>query len=129
MQLDPGGKNASDALEPVIEKMAVTERITLAIEKLPEGKIRVGASSWPDAKVVLKGEVLEVRDIDGQLRVSRKVRHHDQDDPPIEPYDPNRTYGDDDVIEDEGAPADMHVGAKLTSDDTHVARSDTHVGE
>jgi hypothetical protein len=38
--------------------------------------------------VILKGEVLEVRNVDGRLHIARKVRNHDERDPPVEPYDP-----------------------------------------
>ena len=39
-------------------------------------------------KVILKNQVLEVRNVDGRLHVARKVRKADEWDPPIEPYDP-----------------------------------------
>jgi hypothetical protein len=44
-----------------LEKLAVTDKTTLAIEKAPAGKIRVTSSAWPDERVILKGQVLEVR--------------------------------------------------------------------
>ena len=75
-------------LEKVIERLAVLDKATLAIEKAPEGKVRVTSSSWPSEKVILKGEVLEVRNVDGQLHVARKERRPDEWDPPIEPYVP-----------------------------------------
>jgi hypothetical protein len=43
----------------------------------PEGKIRVTSSSWDDEKVILKDQVLEVRNVDGRLHVARKSRDHD----------------------------------------------------
>jgi hypothetical protein len=43
-------------LEKVLEKLAVTDKTTLAIEKAPEGKVRVTSSSWASEKVILKGE-------------------------------------------------------------------------
>jgi hypothetical protein len=75
-------------LEKVLEKLAVTDKTTLAIEKAPEGKIRVTSNAWASEKVILKGEVLEVRNVDGRLHVARKERRPDDWDPPIEPYDP-----------------------------------------
>ena len=68
---------------------------TLVCEKSPEGKVRVTASTWSSEKVILKGEVLEVRNVDGQVRVARKAKHHDDRDPPIEPYEP---YGPGEVV-------------------------------
>ena len=52
-------------LEKVIEKLAITDRITLVCETLKDGKIRVNSSPWADAEVILKSEVLEVRNLDG----------------------------------------------------------------
>jgi hypothetical protein len=34
--------------------------------------------------------VLEVRNVEGRLHVSRKERRPDEWDPPVEPYDPYR---------------------------------------
>jgi hypothetical protein len=78
----------TDTLEKVLEKLAVTDKATLVCEKAPEGKIRVTSSIWGSEKVILKGEVLEVRSVDGRLQVARKERRPDEWDPPIEPYDP-----------------------------------------
>jgi hypothetical protein len=43
-------------------------------EALPEGKIRANTSASGDAKVLLRNEVLEVRVIEGQLRLACKER-------------------------------------------------------
>ena len=75
-------------LEKVLEKLATTDKATLVFEKAPEGKVRVTASTWASEKVILKGEVLKVRNVDGQLHVARKERRPDEWDPPIEPYVP-----------------------------------------
>jgi hypothetical protein len=82
-------------LEKVLEKLATTDKATLVFEKAPEGKVRVTASTWASENVILKGEVLEVRNVDGQVRVARKAKHHDDRDPPIEPYEP---YGPGEVV-------------------------------
>ena len=50
--------------------------------------MRVTSGSWDGEKVFLKGQVLEVRNVDGRLHVARKVRKPDEWDPPIAPYDP-----------------------------------------
>jgi hypothetical protein len=44
--------------------------------------------TWASEKVILKDEVLEVRNVDGRLQVARKVRKPDEWDPPIPAYDP-----------------------------------------
>jgi hypothetical protein len=54
-----------DSLEKVIEKLATTEKTTIAIAREEGGKIRVTSGSWEGEKVILKGQVLEVRNVDG----------------------------------------------------------------
>jgi hypothetical protein len=56
-----------DSLEKVIEKLATTEKTTLAIAREVGGKIRVTSGSWDGERVILKDEVLEVRNVDGRL--------------------------------------------------------------
>jgi hypothetical protein len=74
--------------DKALEKLAKIGKVMVSLEALPDGKIRVNTSAWGDAKVLLHNEVLEVRAIDGQLRLARKERFHDDGDPPVEPYDP-----------------------------------------
>jgi hypothetical protein len=83
-----GGIMGPEKLEKVLERMAVTDNATLVCEKAPDGKVRVTSSAWPDERVILKDQVLEVRNVDGRLHVARKRRQHDEWDPPIAPYDP-----------------------------------------
>jgi hypothetical protein len=92
-------------VDKVIEKLAKTDKAKVSLEALPDGKIRANTSAWGDAKVLLRNEVLEVRTIDGQLRLAQKERFHDDGEPPIEQYDP---YG-------------PHVtGARNTKDESRV---------
>ena len=74
-------------VDKVLEKLAKTDKVTVSLVALPDGKIRANTSAWGDAKVLLRNEVLEVRVIDGQLRLARKERFHDDGDLPVEPYD------------------------------------------
>ena len=60
----------------------------MALKREDGGKIRVTSLLWEAPKVILKGEVLEVRNVDGRLHIARKEHHHDEWDPPVEPYDP-----------------------------------------
>jgi hypothetical protein len=48
-------------LEKVLEKLVTNGKTTLVCEKAPEGKIRVTSGSWDGEKVILKGQVLEIR--------------------------------------------------------------------
>jgi hypothetical protein len=43
-----------DSLEKVIEKLATTEKTTIAIAREEGGKIRVTSGSWDGEKVILK---------------------------------------------------------------------------
>jgi hypothetical protein len=65
----------TDNLEKVLEKLATTEKTTLVLARDTEGKIRVTSGSWDGEKVILKGQVLEVRNVDERLHVARKIRH------------------------------------------------------
>ncbi len=77
-----------ETLENVLEKLATSDKTTLVCEKAPEGKIRVTSGSWEGEKVILKGQVLEVRNYEGRVQVARKVMRHDDWNPPLVPYDP-----------------------------------------
>ena len=61
---------------------------TIAVEAAPEGKKRVRAAAWEDARVILKDQVLELRNTDRRIRVARKDREHDDHDVPVPVYDP-----------------------------------------
>ena len=87
-------------LEKVLEKLATTERTTIAIAREVGGKVRVTSGSWDGEKVILKDEVLEVRNVDGRLYVARKAKKPDEWDRPIpayDPYGPGVTVSDHDI--------------------------------
>ena len=52
---------------PAVEPLAVSDKCTLVLEKLADGKIRVTSTSLVEDKVILAGQVLEVRSFDGRL--------------------------------------------------------------
>ena len=76
---------------------ALTDKATLVLEKLPDGKIKVTSNSFVEDKVVLPDQVLEVRHFEGKIRIARKDRLPDAGDPPRTPstYDP---YGGGDEL-------------------------------
>jgi hypothetical protein len=78
----------TDIEEKVLEKLATSDKATIVIERQPDGKMRVTSGSWDGEKVILRDQVLEVRNVDGRLHVARKPRHHDEWDPYVPPYDP-----------------------------------------
>jgi hypothetical protein len=90
-------------LEKVLERLGTTESTTIAVSRETNGKIRLTSQLWPEPKVILKGEVLEVRNVDGRLQVARKRMHHDDWNPALEPYDP---YGPGQPTIDDGDIAD-----------------------
>jgi len=57
------------------EPIALTEKTTLILERLPEGKIRVTSNAFNgEEKVILADQVLEVRMTGGRIRIARKPR-------------------------------------------------------
>ena len=89
----------------MLEKLATSDRITIVIERPPEGKMRVTSASWDGGKVFQRDQVLEVHyaSADSRLHVARKMKAHDDWDSPIEPcdrYGPGVTGNAFDVIDD-----------------------------
>jgi hypothetical protein len=70
-------------LKKVLERMGTTESTTLNVKRDTDGKMRVASLLWEIPKVILPGEVLEVRNVDGSLHIARKQRHPDEWDPPV----------------------------------------------
>ena len=79
---------AAGCEEKVLEKLATSDQATIVIERQSNGKMRVTSGSWDGEKVILRDQVLEVRNVDGRLHVARKERRPDEWDPPIKPDDP-----------------------------------------
>jgi hypothetical protein len=78
----------TDTTEKVLEKLATSDKATIVVERQPDGKMRVTSGSWDGEKVILRDQVLEVRNVDGRPHIACKPRHQDEWDPPIERYDP-----------------------------------------
>jgi hypothetical protein len=79
-----------DIEEKVLEKLATSDRVTIVIDRQPDGEMRVTSGSWHSDEVLFRDQVLEVRNAtaDGRLHIARKTKPHDDWDPLIEPYDP-----------------------------------------
>lgn len=71
---------AGEKIEDVIEKLAYTDDTNVVVTKLDGGKFKVTSKSWDDFKVILPGEVLELRMVDGRIRIARKHKHRDTGD-------------------------------------------------
>jgi hypothetical protein len=78
----------ADIEEKVLEKLATSDKATIVVDRLPEGKIRVTSTSWDGEKVILRDQVLEVRNVEGRLHIARKPRQYDEWDRYVAPYDP-----------------------------------------
>jgi hypothetical protein len=65
-------------VEKVLEKLGTTESTTLNVKREDGGKIRVGSLLWETPKVILHGEVLEIRNVSGSLHIARKVKSPDE---------------------------------------------------
>jgi hypothetical protein len=64
------------------EILLKTDKTALHLERLPDGKFRVNAASWDEPKVILVGQVLEVRVNNQQPWLIRRDRVAD---PAIDP--------------------------------------------
>ena len=65
------------------EVLLKADKVSVVFERLAEGKIRVTASSWDDAVVILPHQVLEVAIVSKQValvRVDKPVAYLDIDD-------------------------------------------------
>jgi hypothetical protein len=60
----------------------------------------MSTGAWEDARVILKDQVLELRNMDRRIRVARKDREHDDHDVPVPVHDPYGSGKDSDVITD-----------------------------
>jgi hypothetical protein len=73
-------------VEKVLEKLGTTESTTIVPCRVKRtGKIRIASQLWETPKVILKGEMLEIRNVEGRLHIARKPRFHDEWDPKVEP--------------------------------------------
>ena len=71
----------TDSAENVLEKLATSDKATIVIERQSDGKMRVTSGSWDGEKVILRDQVLEVRNVGGRLHIARKPRQYDEWDP------------------------------------------------
>ena len=85
----------------VLERLAISEKIPLIVERQPDGKMRVTSGSWDGEKVFFRDQVLEVRAVEGRLHIARKEKSPDEWDPPVVPYDPYGpgSAGSDEILE------------------------------
>jgi hypothetical protein len=60
----------------VIERMRTTESTTLDVKRDTDGKMRVASLLWEAPKVISRGELVKVRNVDCPLHVA-EARHHD----------------------------------------------------
>jgi len=101
----------------------------LTIERSPEGKMRVTSISWDHERMFAGNQVLEVHWVDGSLHVARKERHHDEWDPPIEPYDP---YGpgksDEESVTDNSDLLPITAAVTPASETRRRCRARRHLG-
>jgi hypothetical protein len=62
----------ADIEEKVLEKLATSDKVSLIIERQPDGKMRVMSGSWGREKVILRDQALEVRNTDGRRHIADK---------------------------------------------------------
>jgi hypothetical protein len=83
---------------PVVEPLALTDGTKLVLEKLADGKIKVTSASFVEENVILADQVLEVRFFEGKIRIARKERLPDANDPPRVPSMDDPYQPDDDLL-------------------------------
>jgi hypothetical protein len=78
----------TDIEEKVLEKLATSDKATIVVERQSDGKMRVTSGSWDGEKVILKDQVLEVRNVEGRppYRASRGTTTRATRRLHIEPY-------------------------------------------
>jgi hypothetical protein len=69
-----------DITKKVLERLAVSDKTTIVIEKQPDGKMRVTSGSWDWEKVIFKDQGRNASS-DGRLHVARKTKRDDDCDP------------------------------------------------
>jgi hypothetical protein len=84
-------------MEKVLEKLGTTESTTISVSREAGDKVRVTSLLWPEPKVILKDEVLVIRNVDGRIQLARMRKHYDDWNPSYLPYDP---YGPGQPVED-----------------------------
>jgi hypothetical protein len=68
-------------METVLEKLGTTESTTISVSREAGDKVRITSLLWPEPKVILKDEVLVIRNVDGRLHIACKPHHSDEWDP------------------------------------------------
>jgi len=64
----------TEKLEKVVERMAIGDDVMLTVKRDLDGKMRATARNSPYGKVIGRNEVIEICNVDGQVRVARKER-------------------------------------------------------
>jgi hypothetical protein len=61
-----------DSHQKVLERLVVSDKASLILERQTDGKIRVTSGSWDGEKVILRDQLLEASNGDLRLHVPRK---------------------------------------------------------
>ncbi len=83
----------TDRLEPA-DPLCFSDAATVVLAKPPDSKVKITSKSCPWKKVLQRDQILEVRFLDGRIRLAPKARFPDACDrsgPAYDPYGPGRT--------------------------------------
>lgn len=69
-----------EKIGPILETLAYSDETILVVARLPDGKFKVTSKGWDDGKVILPGQILEIRMVGECLRIARKEKHRDAGD-------------------------------------------------
>jgi hypothetical protein len=93
MRVQEGPFRLDRVIEKLATSVATSDRVTLTVERLPEGKMRLTSNGWVHERVFAHDQVLEVRWVIGSLHVARKGRNHDKWNPTSPEKRDTRTNG------------------------------------
>jgi hypothetical protein len=96
----------TDTAEKVLEKLATSDKTTIVIERLPDGKMLVTSGSCDREKLILRDQALELRNVAGRVHIASKPRRLQRVGPGCPTQHPHRpgprvsAYAGDEAIVD-----------------------------
>jgi len=78
--------------------LLITDGVTIAVSKLPDGKFQVSSKAWVDPAVFGRDQVLEIRTHNGRLYLVRREKVREPED--WSGFEPANGVGSSDDIAD-----------------------------
>jgi len=74
------GLRGNRKIDPILETLCFADGTQIVLTKLTDGKFEVTSNSWDKGKVILPDQILEIRLVDGRIRIARKEKRRDMGD-------------------------------------------------